>query len=1030
MPFKNTIAKNAELDFESEWLNPPAIFRPAPFWSLNDKLEPDRLQRQIQNMKTTGMGGFFMHSRYGLRTEYLSEEWFRCIRSCIEMARSLDMKAYLYDEDRYPSGSNGGVITRTNPNFRTHFLKVEILDHDHIVNEPTDWKFIATIDEKEFLIDYEMIHQHNQVILTHSKKLLTFTVRLEGPRPWENDGTYLDTMNAQAVAEFIRLTHKEYASRFSKDFGTLIPGIFTDEPNAGYDSVGNKDGKINCHWSCHFREEFLSRRGYDLIPFLPELIFAKLGCNFSKIKYDYFKTISELLLEAYTKQIGLWCQDHSLNLTGHLLWEEPFNAQISAVGSCMPHYEYMGWPGIDLLCDQSQEIATVKQCTSVAGQLGKERVLSEMYGCTGWDWPLEGHKFVADWQFAAGVNFVCPHLTHYSLKGGAKRDCPASISEHSPWWPYYKTVQDYLGRLSYMLSKGEPLHDVLLLNTIESAWGTYNFDRRPYLDDLAEQLPGEIRTIISGLMENHFGWDFGDETIISRHARVEGNKFIVGRMQYKIIIVPPIHTLRRSTFELLREFTKAGGIIMCLQPLASLIDAVPSSELEEFFTKCKQYHNGDSCIADLIEILDRRFSITNGNSEAKNIWACLKKEQDWLMLFMQSQNRTQPVTVSVSVEDVRTPVIAWDALSGTRTYIDACQKQSGLNFEYTLPPSGSALFTFGLDVKEADVLRGTDKIETVVQLNGPFDIELSEPNSVPLDYCRYRFGKDDYSELIPTLKADEIIRNKFGLKARIGIEHQPYYLMANSRIDTESKGHAQLLYPFHMSEIPKICNLAIENPQDYEITLNGKIVNVENGFWIDEDFKTINIQHCLKCGLNEIILSFDYNTSMEFEDLYLVGDFGVSSIQSNAPLSPGNVTVIKPVKQLKQGSWIGQGLDFYTGSVKYIIPLHDQQRKGKKAIIKLNDVSCTAVVIQAGETKSVLPWAPFEADITEAFESGLSQVVVEIIGGRKNILGPLHVPWEKWTVPESFSPNNNKWQFEYALTHHGINSAMMLIWKN
>ena len=37
--------------------------RPVPFWSWNDKLEPDELRRQIGAMQDAGMGGFFMHAR-------------------------------------------------------------------------------------------------------------------------------------------------------------------------------------------------------------------------------------------------------------------------------------------------------------------------------------------------------------------------------------------------------------------------------------------------------------------------------------------------------------------------------------------------------------------------------------------------------------------------------------------------------------------------------------------------------------------------------------------------------------------------------------------------------------------------------------------------------------------------------------------------------------------------------------------------------------------------------------------------------
>ena len=76
------------------------------------------------------------------------------------------------------------------------------------------------------------------------------------------------------------------------------------------------------------------------------------------------------------------------------------------------------------------------------------------------------------------MNFRCPHLTHYSLAGGAKRDYPASIFEHSPWWPYYGEVEDYFGRLSLMLTQGKPVRDVLVIHPVESAWGVYGRRQR------------------------------------------------------------------------------------------------------------------------------------------------------------------------------------------------------------------------------------------------------------------------------------------------------------------------------------------------------------------------------------------------------------------------------------------------------------------------------------------------------------------------------------------------------------------------
>ena len=50
-------------------------YQSLPFWSWNAELEIDELKKQIRWMKDNGIGGFFMHARSGLITEYLSEDW-------------------------------------------------------------------------------------------------------------------------------------------------------------------------------------------------------------------------------------------------------------------------------------------------------------------------------------------------------------------------------------------------------------------------------------------------------------------------------------------------------------------------------------------------------------------------------------------------------------------------------------------------------------------------------------------------------------------------------------------------------------------------------------------------------------------------------------------------------------------------------------------------------------------------------------------------------------------------------------------
>src|SRR5688572_29480569 len=102
---------SAVLD-EALFRQPTAAYRGAPFWSWNNKLDIPQLLRQIDCFKQMGFGGFHVHSRTGLDTEYLGGEFMAAVVACTEKAAAEGMFSWLYDEDRWPSGFAGGIVTR------------------------------------------------------------------------------------------------------------------------------------------------------------------------------------------------------------------------------------------------------------------------------------------------------------------------------------------------------------------------------------------------------------------------------------------------------------------------------------------------------------------------------------------------------------------------------------------------------------------------------------------------------------------------------------------------------------------------------------------------------------------------------------------------------------------------------------------------------------------------------------------------------------------------------------------------------
>ena len=91
-------------------------------WSWNDKLDEQELRRQIREMADKGWGSYFMHSRVGLVTGYLSDEWMSLVNACADEAEKTCTHAWLYDEDKWPSGFAGGQVPEKDEAYRSRGL--------------------------------------------------------------------------------------------------------------------------------------------------------------------------------------------------------------------------------------------------------------------------------------------------------------------------------------------------------------------------------------------------------------------------------------------------------------------------------------------------------------------------------------------------------------------------------------------------------------------------------------------------------------------------------------------------------------------------------------------------------------------------------------------------------------------------------------------------------------------------------------------------------------------------------------------
>ena len=459
-----------------------------------------------------------MHSRVGLVTGYLSEEWMKAVRICAEAAKETGTYAWLYDEDRWPSGYAGGEITKEEKN-RSKALV--LLKEDDITGNDTVMEEAGQEGAKWFICRRVAPMGHQRF----------------------NGTNYSDLMSPDTVKAFIGSTHERYKRECGKYIGKEIPGIFTDEPCYLYYS-DYKNPVVP--WSDHLPEYFSKLKDYDIKKHLKELFFDIN--DFRKIRFDFYDAITRLFMESFTKQYYDWCADNGMIMTGHFMSEDTMVGQTRWIGAAMPHYDFMHWPGIDKLHRNINQLVTVKQLTSCADQLDKEKALCEVYGCVGQQVSFFHRKWISDWEAALGINFVNPHLSLYSMRGERKRDYPADLFYQQPWWNDEHGFSNYISRVNRIVSQGKRAVDILVIHPISSIWCEYS----PLHDGASVRGREDIyekafSALSKSLMSVKLDFHYGDEILMEKYGRAENGRIIIGSHSYGTVVIPP-SCIRRKQF--------------------------------------------------------------------------------------------------------------------------------------------------------------------------------------------------------------------------------------------------------------------------------------------------------------------------------------------------------------------------------------------------------------------------------------------------------------------------------------------------
>jgi hypothetical protein len=345
------------------------------------------------------------------------------------------------------------------------------------------------------------------------------------------EGWVLDHFSHEAVATHLA----KVGEPLLKAFGATPPyAIFSDSLEV-----------YEADWTPNLPAEFLKRRGYDLIPHLPELVAGGTPAA-ETVRHDWGKTLTDLIDENYLKQVNDWALAHGTKFRSQTYGDPDVSFSSMHLVS-LPEGEGPNW----------RSAGGMRWVTSANHVFGNNVTSAEaftslhvpVFRAT----PLD-MKVVADLHFIIGTNQIICHGWPYSPPDGEVPEPGWSLytggafNDHNPWHPVMPEVARYMQRISFLMRQGQPANQVAVLLSTDDAWASLAPGSISVSGETGRQVPAQLMSAILSA-----GYNVDD---------IDGDAINLAGIQYPILVVPPSDRIAPETLEKIAAFAKAGGKVI------------------------------------------------------------------------------------------------------------------------------------------------------------------------------------------------------------------------------------------------------------------------------------------------------------------------------------------------------------------------------------------------------------------------------------------------------------------------------------
>jgi hypothetical protein len=580
-----------------EFAEPPADARPmVRWWWFGPAVTKEEIAREIHQMHEGGFGGFELASVYPLALDdpekgirnlpYGSPEMVDMLRFAREQGSALGMRVDLTLGSGWPFGGPQipidlaagrlKIVAAALPVVKLPAMAEGDAPVAAFIAKGTPGHYDATTARQ---INYPDATGSLPKASAEPQVLLLFisshTRQMVKRAAVGGEGFVLDHMSREAIDKHLHTV------------GDALMGGFTDDPP--YAIFSDSLEVYGSDWTRTLPEEFKKRRGYDLIPHLPEL--AQGGsAQAEAVRHDWAETLSDLVRENYLRPMAEYATAHHTKFRSQT-YGTPAATLTDEFVPQLPEGEGPQW----------DRFSFTRWASSANHVFGNNVTSAET-----WTWlhspafratPLD-MKAEADRMFVEGVNQIIghgwPYSPAYAKEPGYSLYAAAVFNAHNPWWPVMPDVTKYLQRVSWMLRQGQPANDVAMLLPEDDAQA----DFRPGHVSVTDAMKTKITSaLMHAIIDTGHNVDYIDGTALSRLH------------DHPLLIVPPTQRMHLEAARQLEKYSSGGGKILFVGETPSmatgLSDAKDSAEVKSIIAglSAKSVHVQSE--TELPEAIDR-----------------------------------------------------------------------------------------------------------------------------------------------------------------------------------------------------------------------------------------------------------------------------------------------------------------------------------------------------------------------------------------------------------------------------------------